>query len=251
MKRMTTFLIATAMTSLGTGALAQTQTAATTQTQTADQIISKYIDAIGGKERLSQIKTLHTEEEMIIMNNPSPSVTDVVDGKGYKNQVDFNGQQVITCYTDKSGWTVNPLAGQPTPAAVPADQLKIGQMQLDIAGPLVGYSAKGNKVSLTGTEKLGGATVYKLKLTTADNTEMDFFIDTNSFYLSKAIIRLSAGGNPFEVVVVTSNYKKTPFGYTLPFTREVSYPGLTITTEVKKVEINNEIDPSIFVMPKS
>jgi hypothetical protein len=252
---MTTLLLGLTMVSLGTSVRAQTtqahaQTTAPAPSQTADEIIGKYIDAIGGKDKLSHIKTLHTEEEMTIMNNPAPSVTDIVDGKAYKNQVDFNGQQIITCYTDKAGWTVNPLAGQSTPAAVPADQLKIGQMQFDISGPLLNYAAKGNKVSLIGTEGLGGSTVYKLKLITAGNMEITFFIDAGTFLLSKEIVNLSAGGNPFELVVVSSNYKKTPYGYTMPFTREVSYPGLTVTTEVKKVEINNEIDPAIFEMPK-
>ncbi|MDP4150078.1 MAG: hypothetical protein Q8927_07815 [Bacteroidota bacterium] len=250
MKHIPTILLGLIMAFLGTGLRAQNAQIAQI-VQTPDEIVNKYIDAIGGKDKLGQIRTLHTEEEITIMNNPSPSVTDIINGKAYKNQVDFSGQQVITCYTDKAGWTVNPLAGQPTPAAVPAEQLKIGQMQFDIAGPLLDYAAKGNKLSLVGTESLGGSTVYKLKLTTADNTEMFFFIDTSTFYLSKLVMRLTAAGNPFELVVVSSNYKKTPFGYTMPFTREISYPGLTITTEVKKVAINDQIDPAIFEMPKS
>jgi outer membrane lipoprotein-sorting protein len=218
--------------------------------QTPDEIINKYIAATGGKDVLNQIKTVYTEEDMTIMGNPAPSLTYVVDGKGYKNLVTFNGQQIVTCYTDTAGWTINPLMGQATAAAVPADQLKIGQFQLDVKGPLFDYAAKGNKVVLAGVEDLDGARVYKLKLTTSGNTGITLLIDSSTYYLVKTVIKLSIGGQDVEIAAALSNYQKTPFGWVVPFTREVSYPGLTVSSTVKKIAINQEIDPAIFAMPK-
>ena len=83
--------------------------------QTADEIINKYIDAMGGKEKISQIKTVYIEGEMDIMGNKAPSLTYIVNGKGYKSEVDFNGAKIISVYTDKGGWTLNPMAGQSVP----------------------------------------------------------------------------------------------------------------------------------------
>ena len=37
----------------------------------------------------------------------------------------------------------------------------------------------------------------------------------------------------------------------MPFSQELTLPGITFTIKSKKVEINKEIDPGIFEKPKS
>src|SRR5688572_6409440 len=80
--------------------------------QTVDEIINKHIEAIGGKEKVASVKTLYMEGTLDLMGNQAPSITHIVHGKGYKNEVDFNGSKMVTVYTDKAGWTINPMAGQ-------------------------------------------------------------------------------------------------------------------------------------------
>ncbi|HEY1871990.1 MAG TPA: hypothetical protein VGG71_13090 [Chitinophagaceae bacterium] len=219
--------------------------------QTVDEIINKYIEALGGKDKIGNMKTLYFESELNIAGNLAPSITYILDGKGYKNEVDFNGQQVVTCYTDKKGWTLNPLAGQTAPVSVPDDQLKIGQMQLDLKGPLFDYAAKGNKVELLGKENFKGTGVYKLKLTTRTNMELVLLIDSNTYYLLKTTVKLTINGQDAESTYVNSNYIQTAYGLFFPFTQEISFPGLTLTSNTGKVEINKEMEPAIFEMPKN
>ena len=79
--------------------------------------MSKYIAAIGGKDAISQVKSMYTESSIQVMGSDNPSTTTLVDGVGYKSETDFNGTKIVQCFTDKGGWTVNPMAGANEPRA--------------------------------------------------------------------------------------------------------------------------------------
>jgi outer membrane lipoprotein-sorting protein len=219
--------------------------------QTADEIVNKWMDAMGGRDKLSSMQTVYTENEINIMNNIAPGKTYIVNGKGFKSETDFNGQKVIDCYTVNNGWSINPLAGQNAAATMPAVQIKLGQLQLDAAGPLFNYAAKGSKAELLGKELLKGTSVYKLKLTTSAGLEVTFFINDTSYYILKEVTKMNAEGQDIEITVVNSDYRKTENGFIMPFSTELTLPGLTATINNRKIEINKEIDPAIFEMPKN
>ena len=79
--------------------------------QTADDIIAKHLDAMGGKDKISLIKSLYTEGTVQVMGNDNPTTTTILNGKGFRNESDFNGQKFIQVFTDKGGWMVNPMMG--------------------------------------------------------------------------------------------------------------------------------------------
>jgi len=224
--------------------------AITVQAQTADEIVNKAIDAIGGKDKISTIKTVYSEYDMEIMGNTASGQSYLVNGTGFRNEVDFGGQKIIQVYTDKGGWSINPLQGQTTAEAMPEDQAKAGKGQLDVGGPLFNYAAKGSKVELVGKEDVNGVSAHKLKLTTKDSAaEITYLIDPTTFYVLKAYNKTSVNGQQVETVASFSNYKKTDFGYVMPGTTELVLPqGITLNITSKKVEINKEIDPKIFEM---
>ena len=67
----------------------------TAKAQTADDIINKHIDAIGGKDKISQIQTIVIDGSMQIMGNNNPYHTSIVNGKGFKNEMEFNGSKSV------------------------------------------------------------------------------------------------------------------------------------------------------------
>jgi outer membrane lipoprotein-sorting protein len=218
--------------------------------QTADEIINKYIDALGGKEKLASIKTVYTEYDMEVMGQTASGSTWVVNGKGYKNVVDFAGQKIIQCFTDKGGWGVNPMMGQTTPEAMPAEQAQIGQSQMFVGGPLFNYAAKGSTVELIGKDTLNGKDAFKLKLK-GQVGESLFWIDPTTYYVLKTTVKSNVGGTEMETNVAFSNYKKNDFGYVMPANTEINMAqGFTLNITTKKTEINKEIDMKLFEMPK-
>ena len=213
--------------------------------QTVDEIINKHIEALGGKEKLSQVKSLYTESSVDVMGNAAPAKEYLVEGKGFKTESEFNGMKIINCYTDKSGWSLNPFTGSNDPQAMTDDLYKAGKNQIYIGGALTDYAAKGNKIEFIAKEDNN----YKLKVTTG-GIETFYFIDTQTNLVSKTTQKTEFGGQSAEIVVSFSDYKKTDFGIMIPYTKGTDFGGFALAAKVTKVEVNKEIDLKIFEMSK-
>jgi hypothetical protein len=218
------------------------------QAQTADEIVTKYINAIGGKEKLDKVKTFYSESTSQVMGNEGPSVLTIVRGTGYKVSSETNGQAFVMVLTDKGGWQINPFAGAAAATALPDEAVKQGQGRLDPFGPLFDYATKGNKVELVGKD--GGAN--KLKVTNAVSGETLVYIDTATFYMTKLIVNSQFMGQSMDVITTYSDFRKGDLDIVFPYGVVLSYGGqFEVTNKVNKIEINKTIDPAVFEMPKS
>ena len=215
--------------------------------QTADEIIAKHIDALGGKDKISKIKSIYMESTAQIMGSDAPVITTILNGKGFKTETEFNGSKIIQALNEKGGWMINPMAGSTTAVALPDDQYKSAKDQIYVGGELINYAAKGGKAELQGKE----GDLYKIKLTSKDSSTTTYFIDPATYYLKKAVKQGDMMGQPVEITVSFSDYQKTDFGYVLPHKIDTDMGGsFSFSATVTKVEINKEIDPKIFEMPK-
>lgn len=216
--------------------------------QTADEIVNKYVDAMGGKDKLEQIKTVTVTNTTQAMGNEGPSTTQIINGKAFRLDYEINGQKSTQVYTDKGGWQINPFMGATTAQPIPEEMYKQSRGQLYFTGPLYNYAAKGNKVELMGKE----GNTYKLKITNGDSVETIAYIDDATYYLTKVTRQTNFMGQAMELTVSFSNFKKADLGITIPYTTEINYGGqFVITNNITKIEFNKTIDPAIFEMPKS
>lgn len=256
MKKLTHGILVIAAMAFAVSLNAQTaQTAPVTQdasaaqsAPTADEIVSKYVAAIGGKDAIGKVKSVYTESSIAMMGGDNPSTTMLVDGIGYKNETDFNGTKIVQCFTEKGGWSINPMAGAASATPMPEDVYNTGKGQINVGGPLYDYAAKGNKVELFGKD--GNA--WKIQLTSKENVESVYLIDSTSFLVTTVKTKGKMQDQDVDITTKLSDYRKTDAGYMIPYSIDVDLGGqFQLTVTVKKVEVNKTIDPAVFEMPKS
>ncbi|MFM9910911.1 MAG: hypothetical protein ACKVOW_16340 [Chitinophagaceae bacterium] len=226
--------------------------------QTEEDVIGKYVQAMGGMEKLKSIQSVYMEGVSVGPNGSEvTSKTYKVQGKLYRQEIDFGMGSFTMIVTDKEGWFSNPRNGgafEPFPAEAVIAQ----QNELDCEGTLVEYVSKGHKAELVGKETIDGNECYNIKLTLKSGRSINYFIDSKNWYIIRTSAKGSGGmfgggggrqggGGEIEVKTNYSDFKKTADGYIFPMTiTRAGMGGRDMSTNIEKIEVNKTVDPKLF-----
>lgn len=218
------------------------------QAQSVDEIVNKHIAAMGGREKLKEMKTAYTEGIMEMHGMEIPVKLWVVNDKAVRMELEIMGNSNVQVATRTGGWMQMPVMGMAEPKPMDSGMVKIMQPRLDLAGELFDYKAKGKKVTLEGKETTGGVEAYKLKVVQPDGTAFNLFIDAATYYLDKLQGHVNVKGNETDFVITFADYKKTSNGYAYPGSTTQEPAGTKIS--ITKMEVNNPVSDTLFQMPK-
>ncbi len=222
--------------------------------QTAEEVISKHVEAMGGADKLKSLNSLYMEG-VAVMQNGNEIISKIykVKDKLVRREVEFGMGAVTMIVTDKEGWASNPRSGGKF-EPLPKEAVEAQQVELDLAGPLVDYAAKGHQVELVGKETIGATEAYKIKLAPKTGKEINYFIDTKDHYIIRQTVK---GGGMFgggqgrgnqgadaELNINYSDYKKNPDGYIFPYAVSMGNSGNTMNYE--KIEVNKTVDEKLY-----
>ena len=218
--------------------------------QTADEIVGKYIDAIGGKDQISKVTSMFIEGSLDVMGGTGTIKHTILIGKGAKDEIDVQGTSVTMCVTDSAGWSINPMTGNYNAEYMPPEQYKASKDGIYLGGPFVDFANRGYKLELAGQQTIGTMNANKIIVTSPDSVSTQYFFDPETGYLVQVVQTSNMGGQAMDITVGFSDYKKTDAGIAVPYKIETNYGGQFFLTEtVTKVDINQPVDPAIFVKP--
>lgn len=223
---------------------------ASANSQTVDDIISKHLDAVGGKDKLDGLTSVHMEGTIDVMGTSGTTKSTILNGKGSRSESEIGGQQVVNVFTDKSGWQINQFAGITDPQAMTDEQFKAGEDQIYIE-PFLNYAARGGKAELVGQEKVGTVNAHKIKYTNKDGAVTTYFVDPTSFHVIQVSAIANNMGQEVEVKSTYSDFQKTDYGLVVPRSIDIDFGGqFSLSTKIQKVDVNQPVDSSIFEMKK-
>jgi hypothetical protein len=228
--------------------------AAAASAQSADELVEKYIQAKGGREKIKAVKSVRFAGRMTMGQGMEAPVTMELVPPARKVRQDFTiqGMTGTQAYDGANGWQVMPFLGKTEAEVMTGDDLKEIKQNADLLeGPLFNYKDKGNKVEYLGKGDLEGSPVQKLKLTEKDGDVTTIYLDADSYLELKSETTRTIRGQATDIETTFGNYKQVE-GLTMPFTMETKMkgaPGPQVIT-IDKIEVNTSIAANRFDAPK-
>jgi len=219
--------------------------------QSADDIINKYLNAVGGSDKIKAISTMKMTGTMDVGGGVQiPFITYFKRPGLMKIEATFQGMTQQIGVDANSGWQINPFMGSKDPEPMDADNFKIMKEQADFDGELVDYKDKGYTAEFLGLEDFEGTQVNKIKLENKNGDVITYYLDAESNLPLKQSQKFKMSDTEVEAQTIFGDYKNEG-GVMMAHSFETSTPGqegsqkFTFST----VEVNVPVDDAIFKMP--
>ena len=220
--------------------------------QTADEVISKYLAARGGVDKIKTVKSERVTGTVSFgPDAEGPFVVERQRPLKMHMEISLNGETLIRVYDGKSaGWIYNPFTANPTVTPMSQSDLRNIFDEADFDGPFVDYKSKGNQIEFIDKEEVLGKTAYKLKLTNKLGDVSFFYFDASTNLLLKweGDRKIENQNVPWESLF--HDFREVN-GLRYPFLIESDAPGTEQRQRITadKIEVNIPIDPSHFGKP--
>ena len=229
------------------------------QDVTVEEILDTYFENVGGREAWSALEnyTWNAKASAQGMDIPFTMIAQK-DGKTL-TKISFQGQEFIQgAYDGECMWGVNFMtqkAEKMESEEVENHQRTIGEFP----DPLLTYKEMGYTVELAGTATQEGVECYKVKMTKKkqliEGEEKDnivyYYFDQDNFVpimQEEPILTGEMAGKTAQTMF--SDYQEIGDGMYYPFAVTSQIEGMGgQTLQIESVEINTEIDQSIFNFP--
>lgn len=221
--------------------------------QTVEDIVSKYVTARGGLDKIKAVKTERITGTISFgPDADGPFIVERLRPLKMHMEITLNGQTLIRTYDGKSsGWIYNPFSAKPEVQAMTETDLKSIFDEADFDGPFVDYKAKGNQIEFLDKADVQGKSALKVRLTNKNNDVSFFYFDADTHLILKweGARKLAEHDVPWESIF--HDFRDVE-GVKYPFLIESDSPGTDQTQRITadKIEVNVPIDESHFGKPK-
>ncbi|MET0634924.1 MAG: hypothetical protein ABWZ25_02785 [Chitinophagaceae bacterium] len=231
--------------------LALTSVFLSARSQSVNDIMQKYITAVGGVSNADKIKTLKMTASIAVQGMEFPLTQEIISDRAVKTNVEVMGTAVVMSYKDGKGWKINQFAGAPAPTLMDSVEIAGQRAQTSVISPLFDSKKNGDKLELVGEETVDGAKAWKIKSTDKYGQVVNYYINEANNDLIRSTMTKNINGTNMEEETTYEDYRNVD-GVRLPFTLTNKVGGaVTQLIKVDKYEFNVPVDEKIFDMPSN
>ena len=207
---------------------------------TPDVVFEKYLNAVGGIEKIRSVKDLKQVMSGTIQGlNISIELYQKAPNKLYQ-KLDAGVMQQETKFDGEKGYT----AGMGQNIKIEGEELDLMRTQAAMNLEL-NYKEYNVTPEITGIETIDGKDYYRIKFSLPSKKSFSRFYEIDSGLLSRLVTTIDTPQGSFTQTTVYDDYRDVA-GIKMPYKLIQGMAGQNITLEVKSIEINTGLDDSIF-----
>jgi len=211
---------------------------------TVDQIVDKYLTAVGGTTKLATIKTRYIKANRV---EPGGEVVEPetiwFDNNKYSLSTVYSPGTVAEGYNGSDAWKVS--AGKPIPLR--ADEIEQIKREADLFDP-ANIKTVYNKMDFRFVDVIDGHQVYLVTASTASGARERLYFDVQSGLLVRRVASSPTVLGNFVYQVDYKDYKLLN-GVKIPTTIDYAVPGVRWTRKIVQVKNNVPVDAGAFSAP--
>lgn len=231
-----------------------------TQAQTAEEIVTNYIENIGGQEAWGAIENMKITGVANQQGVDYPFVATYMKDGRYAIDVDLQGNSfIVEAFDGENSWAMNFQTQKAEAADSETSKNTKNGAKDQIVSPFFNYADKGYSIEFLGKDTWEGTDVYKVKITMTpvvvdgkeeENTELYYF-DTENYVPIASESKVTSGPAKGAMAqTLYSDYEEVDGKY-VAYTMTNKFNGnVGLVMNIKSVEFNAEIDESLFKMPE-
>jgi photosynthetic reaction center cytochrome c subunit len=220
------------------------ETEGTVNTLSPDDVITKYLNAIGGAVALSKVKTRREKGTITISGRDLP--VEIITSTGGKQLtlVHLSNADSITAYDGMSGWSSAPNR----PAhPIPSIESISARAETDLQLPMHMKQLFDQLKSMP-QENIGDRQAYVVAGINTGEIASKFYFDKDSGYLLRILryTKTPLGRSPTQID--NDDYQDQD-GLKVPFLKTISRPNSRIAIRIDEVKFNVPVDDTRFAFP--
>lgn len=217
---------------------------------TVDEILEKYVKAVGGKEAIEKVssrlmKGSFNLEAFGVADAPVEMFSKAPNKRAMK--IDIPGFGVVNqVFNGSAGWSLDPMSGLRELNGLELAQVK---RDADFYAEL-NYKAHYTKMEVKGKEKVGSYETYVIEATPAEGAPEKLYFDASTSMLVRHDAMRETPQGPMQIDTYIDDFKVID-GVKIPHTLKQVNAAMTILIKITEVKNNVDIEEAKFAKPSA
>jgi hypothetical protein len=217
--------------------------------QTVDEIISKYVQYIGGEQQWSTIKTIITSGTYDYGGIVFPFTSYSKAPDLYKYIVTSNGKSFQQAFDGSNGWKIDGFKNETKKTVLTgkAATAMANEADVELESPLINYKTKGHSAMLEGTDTVNEQVCFRVRFIRNNGDTERYFFSTENFELvKKQAVSKNEELDSSLIDIFYSDYREVN-GIKMPF-KSVTKAGeqTILTIIIEKVDFDEPVSDDEF-----